>query len=107
MRHAEGVRQHGAKPLAYTFTLVQGWGAAPLARSTPTRSAARDTPKTFIESYRLFEHRFDASPCSLYTRRIMTDSLRKICVSTTLKYTQRVYVSLLIFICFHYIRVYV
>ncbi|MDW8348476.1 MAG: hypothetical protein RML94_16045 [Bacteroidia bacterium] len=22
-----------------------GWGVAPLARSTPTRSAARDTPK--------------------------------------------------------------
>ncbi|MDW8347328.1 MAG: hypothetical protein RML94_10255 [Bacteroidia bacterium] len=39
MRHAKGVRQHGAKPLAYTFTLAQGvggWGAAPLARSTPT-----------------------------------------------------------------------
>ncbi|MCS7077412.1 MAG: hypothetical protein NZ455_11920 [Bacteroidia bacterium] len=27
-----------------------GWGVAPLARSTPTRSAARDTPKK-IKSY--------------------------------------------------------
>ncbi|MCS7076697.1 MAG: hypothetical protein NZ455_08315 [Bacteroidia bacterium] len=39
MRHAEGVRQHGAKPLAHALTLVQGWaggGVAPLARSTPT-----------------------------------------------------------------------
>ncbi|MCS7077836.1 MAG: hypothetical protein NZ455_14090 [Bacteroidia bacterium] len=39
MRHAEGVRQHGAKPLAHSPTIAQGvggWGAAPLARSTPT-----------------------------------------------------------------------
>ncbi|MDW8347091.1 MAG: hypothetical protein RML94_09065 [Bacteroidia bacterium] len=43
-----------AKPLAYSFTLAQGvggWGAAPLARSTPTlwayaqRNAHKDTPK--------------------------------------------------------------
>ncbi|MCS7076516.1 MAG: hypothetical protein NZ455_07400 [Bacteroidia bacterium] len=26
MRHAEGVRQHGAKPLAHSFTLAQGVG---------------------------------------------------------------------------------
>ncbi|MCS7075622.1 MAG: hypothetical protein NZ455_02875 [Bacteroidia bacterium] len=39
MRHAEGVRQHGTKPLAHTFTLDQGvggWGAAPLTRNTPS-----------------------------------------------------------------------
>ncbi|MCS7076154.1 MAG: hypothetical protein NZ455_05575 [Bacteroidia bacterium] len=38
----------GAKPLAHAFTFDQGaggWGAAPLARSTPTRAPARDTPK--------------------------------------------------------------
>ncbi|MDW8345809.1 MAG: hypothetical protein RML94_02540 [Bacteroidia bacterium] len=45
MRHAEGVRQHGAKPLAYVFTLAQGWGAAPLARSTPTRAQRGTRPK--------------------------------------------------------------
>ncbi|MCS7076933.1 MAG: hypothetical protein NZ455_09510 [Bacteroidia bacterium] len=42
MRHAEGVLQHGAKPLAHSFTLAQGvggWGVAPLARSTPTLPA--------------------------------------------------------------------
>ncbi|MCS7077943.1 MAG: hypothetical protein NZ455_14625 [Bacteroidia bacterium] len=34
----------GAKPLAHTFTFAQGvggWGVAPLARSTPTRSVAK------------------------------------------------------------------
>ncbi|MCS7076168.1 MAG: hypothetical protein NZ455_05645 [Bacteroidia bacterium] len=37
MRHAEGVRQHGAKPLAHAHNQgVGGWGVAPLARSTPT-----------------------------------------------------------------------
>ncbi|MCS7076587.1 MAG: hypothetical protein NZ455_07760 [Bacteroidia bacterium] len=39
----------GAKPLAYALNPITrgvgGWGVAPLARSTPTRSAARDTPK--------------------------------------------------------------
>ncbi|MCS7076532.1 MAG: hypothetical protein NZ455_07480 [Bacteroidia bacterium] len=44
----------GAKPLAHAQTLAQGvggWGAAPLARSTPTlwayaqRNAHKDTPK--------------------------------------------------------------
>ncbi|MDW8346781.1 MAG: hypothetical protein RML94_07515 [Bacteroidia bacterium] len=44
----------GAKPLAHSFALAQGWaggGAAPLARSTPTlwayaqRNAHKDTPK--------------------------------------------------------------
>ncbi|MDW8347263.1 MAG: hypothetical protein RML94_09925, partial [Bacteroidia bacterium] len=44
----------GAKPLAHVQTLVQGvgvWGAAPLARSTPTlptqaqRDVGKDTPK--------------------------------------------------------------
>ncbi|MCS7078291.1 MAG: hypothetical protein NZ455_16380 [Bacteroidia bacterium] len=54
MRHAEGVRQHGAKPLAHTFTPTQGvggWGVAPSARSTPTlptraqRNVGKDTPK--------------------------------------------------------------
>ncbi|MCS7077202.1 MAG: hypothetical protein NZ455_10860 [Bacteroidia bacterium] len=48
------MRQHGAKPLAHAFTLAQGvggWGAAPLARSTPTlptqaqRDVGKDTPK--------------------------------------------------------------
>ncbi|MCS7076441.1 MAG: hypothetical protein NZ455_07020 [Bacteroidia bacterium] len=40
MRHAEGVRQHGAKPLAHALNpITRGWaggGVAPLARSTPT-----------------------------------------------------------------------
>ncbi|MDW8347298.1 MAG: hypothetical protein RML94_10100 [Bacteroidia bacterium] len=54
MRHAEGVHQHGAKPLAHSFTLAQGvggWGVAPLARSTPTlhtcaqRNVGKGTPK--------------------------------------------------------------
>ncbi|MCS7076944.1 MAG: hypothetical protein NZ455_09565 [Bacteroidia bacterium] len=51
MRHAEGVREHGAKPLAHTQTIAQGVGAAPLARSTPTlwayaqRNAHKDTPR--------------------------------------------------------------
>ncbi|MCS7075814.1 MAG: hypothetical protein NZ455_03855 [Bacteroidia bacterium] len=36
MRHAEGVRQHGAKPSPTLSLLPRGWGAAPLARSTPT-----------------------------------------------------------------------
>ncbi|MDW8347087.1 MAG: hypothetical protein RML94_09045 [Bacteroidia bacterium] len=54
MRHAEGVRQHGAKPLKNSFTLAQGvggWGVAPSARSTPTlptcaqRNVGKDTPK--------------------------------------------------------------
>ncbi|MCS7076839.1 MAG: hypothetical protein NZ455_09030 [Bacteroidia bacterium] len=52
MRHAEGVRQHGAKPLIHAQTHKQGvggWGVAPLARSTPTRASARDTPK--IKNY--------------------------------------------------------
>ncbi|MCS7076145.1 MAG: hypothetical protein NZ455_05530 [Bacteroidia bacterium] len=53
MRHAKGVRQHGAKPLVHTFTFAQGvggWGAAPLARSTPTlhtraqRNVGKGTP---------------------------------------------------------------
>ncbi|MCS7075239.1 MAG: hypothetical protein NZ455_00925 [Bacteroidia bacterium] len=46
----------GAKPHAHAFTLAQGvggWGAAPLARSTPTlptraqRDMGKDTPKKF------------------------------------------------------------
>ncbi|MCS7076902.1 MAG: hypothetical protein NZ455_09350 [Bacteroidia bacterium] len=54
MRHAEGVRQHGTKPLAHTFNLInrgRGRGVVPLARSTPTlwayaqRNAHKDTPK--------------------------------------------------------------
>ncbi|MCS7076078.1 MAG: hypothetical protein NZ455_05190 [Bacteroidia bacterium] len=48
MRHAEGVRQHGAKPLARAFTLAQGvggWGVAPSARSTPTRAQRGTRPK--------------------------------------------------------------
>ncbi|MCS7075937.1 MAG: hypothetical protein NZ455_04485 [Bacteroidia bacterium] len=58
MRHAEGVRQHGAKPLAHAFTLAQGvggWGVAPSARSTPTlwayaqRNAHKDTPKKTLK----------------------------------------------------------
>ncbi|MCS7076949.1 MAG: hypothetical protein NZ455_09590 [Bacteroidia bacterium] len=47
MRHAKGVRQHGAKPLAHAQTLAQGvggWGAAPLARSTPTRAQRGTRP---------------------------------------------------------------
>ncbi|MCS7076046.1 MAG: hypothetical protein NZ455_05030 [Bacteroidia bacterium] len=47
MRHAEGVRQHGAKPLAQSFTLAQGVGAAPLARSTPTRAQRGTRPKKY------------------------------------------------------------
>ncbi|MCS7076823.1 MAG: hypothetical protein NZ455_08950 [Bacteroidia bacterium] len=49
MRHAEG------KPLGLVRSpspmlkpLPRGWGVAPSARSTPTRSAARDTPKNEI-----------------------------------------------------------
>ncbi|MDW8346733.1 MAG: hypothetical protein RML94_07270 [Bacteroidia bacterium] len=57
MRHAEGVRQHGAKPSPTLFTLAQGvggWGAAPSARSTPTlptraqRDVGKDTPKKHL-----------------------------------------------------------
>ncbi|MDW8347119.1 MAG: hypothetical protein RML94_09205 [Bacteroidia bacterium] len=50
MRHAKGVRQHGAKPLAHSFPLAQGvggWGVAPLARSTPTRAQRGTRPKKF------------------------------------------------------------
>ncbi|MCS7076172.1 MAG: hypothetical protein NZ455_05665 [Bacteroidia bacterium] len=46
------MRQHGAKPPAHTLPIDQGvggWGAAPLARSTPTRAPARDTPKRIIQ----------------------------------------------------------
>ncbi|MDW8346510.1 MAG: hypothetical protein RML94_06090 [Bacteroidia bacterium] len=38
----------GAKPLAHAQTLAQGvggWGAAPLARSTPTRAQRGTRPK--------------------------------------------------------------
>ncbi|MCS7077683.1 MAG: hypothetical protein NZ455_13285 [Bacteroidia bacterium] len=53
MRHAKGVRQHGAKPSLTLLPLPRGWGAAPLARSTPTlwayaqRNAHKDTPKKY------------------------------------------------------------
>ncbi|MCS7075153.1 MAG: hypothetical protein NZ455_00490 [Bacteroidia bacterium] len=54
MREACGGCVSSAKPLAHAFTLDQGvggWGAAPLARSTPTlwayaqHNAHKDTPK--------------------------------------------------------------
>ncbi|MCS7076519.1 MAG: hypothetical protein NZ455_07415 [Bacteroidia bacterium] len=54
MRHAEGVRQHGAKPLAHTQPIAQGvggWGVAPLARSTPTRSAAKGHAQKYNLNY--------------------------------------------------------
>ncbi|MCS7076014.1 MAG: hypothetical protein NZ455_04870 [Bacteroidia bacterium] len=36
------------RPHFYPCPGMGGWGVAPLARSTPTRSAARDTPKKII-----------------------------------------------------------
>ncbi|MCS7078118.1 MAG: hypothetical protein NZ455_15505 [Bacteroidia bacterium] len=36
------------RPHFHSYPGVGGWGAAPLARSTPTRAQRRDTPKSKI-----------------------------------------------------------
>ncbi|MCS7075365.1 MAG: hypothetical protein NZ455_01585 [Bacteroidia bacterium] len=41
----------GAKPLAHSFTLARGWGAAPLARSTPTRAQRGTRPKKLKNNF--------------------------------------------------------
>ncbi|MCS7075644.1 MAG: hypothetical protein NZ455_02990 [Bacteroidia bacterium] len=51
MRHAEGVRQHGAKPPETLSLLPRGWGAAPSARSTPTRAQRGTRPKKYQKSF--------------------------------------------------------
>ncbi|MCS7077389.1 MAG: hypothetical protein NZ455_11805 [Bacteroidia bacterium] len=57
MRHAEGVRQHGAKPPAHAFnSITRGWAGGAqhrsdsAARSTPTRAQRGTRPKEKSES---------------------------------------------------------
>ncbi|MCS7077747.1 MAG: hypothetical protein NZ455_13645 [Bacteroidia bacterium] len=38
----------GAKPLATLLPLTRGWGAAPSARSTPTRAQRGTRPTTLL-----------------------------------------------------------